>query len=76
MIEFAEKAKKFEELKKMFEAALELYKKGMWKKAIKEFENIIKKYPNDKPSKLFIERANEFKKKGISNAGIHKMTKK
>ncbi|GEM_PF-2112254 len=69
-------AKKFEELKKMFEAALELYKKGMWKKAIKEFENIIKKYPNDKPSKLFIERANEFKKKGISNAGIHKMTKK
>lgn len=42
----------------LFSNALALYRRREWKKSIEKFNEILNNYPNDYPSKLFIERAN------------------
>ncbi len=47
------------ELKLLFEdfyEGLYFYREGSWEKALKVFENILKTYPNDKPTQLFLNR--------------------
>jgi Tetratricopeptide repeat. len=39
-----------------FAEALSLYRKQQWKKAIKCFEEILKRFPDDGPSKTYIRR--------------------
>ncbi len=48
-----------DKLKKMFDEfskGLSLYRDGKWHQAMQLFDNILKIYPNDKPSKLFLNR--------------------
>jgi adenylate cyclase len=39
-----------------FSKGLSLYRDGKWHQAMQLFDNILKIYPNDKPSKLFLNR--------------------
>jgi class 3 adenylate cyclase/CHASE2 domain-containing sensor protein len=44
-----------------FEKGLELYWKRDWDGAIKQFESLLKKKPDDSPSELFLARSQDFK---------------
>ncbi len=45
---------------KLFEQGLSLYREKKFKDAILKFEEALKVYPDDGPSKVFIERCNYF----------------
>ena len=45
---------------KYFELGLKLYREKKFKEAILKFEEALKHYPEDSPSKVFIERCNYF----------------
>jgi adenylate cyclase len=48
------------ELMERFEQALEGYREGRWETALASFENLLKDFPDDGPSRLFIHRCHDF----------------
>ncbi|MCB1168128.1 MAG: tetratricopeptide repeat protein [Leptospiraceae bacterium] len=48
------------ELLKRYNAALKLYKERQWKAAIDAFKKALEIDPNDGPSRLYIQRSEEY----------------
>jgi adenylate cyclase len=53
-------SEELKELKKIYEEGIEYYKIKDWKKAEEIFKMALKKFPNDGPIKLYLERVIEF----------------
>jgi len=56
-------AKEQEELITIYNEALALYKQRNWKDAKEAFNRALKVVPEDGPSKLYVERCNEYLKR-------------
>ena len=54
--------KEKEEVLKYYNLGLTAYKQRKWDEAIRAFERALSIDPNDGPSDVYLERANEFKK--------------
>jgi len=61
-----------------FEQGMELYKKQQWDRAIKFFNDLVMQYPNDGPSRVYLNRCQELKNKPpLENwDGIYRLTTK
>lgn len=59
LLDFALKRADHEERIELWMRGLELYRRGEWEDAIPAFEEVLKRYPDDGPSILFIERCEE-----------------
>ncbi|HEX7959329.1 MAG TPA: CHASE2 domain-containing protein, partial [Terriglobales bacterium] len=59
LVDFALKRADHEQRIQLWMQGLELYRRGAWEEAIPAFEDVLKRYPDDGPSILFIERCEE-----------------
>jgi adenylate cyclase len=59
LLDFALKRADHEERIRLWMRGLEQYRRAAWVDAITEFEEVLKRYPDDGPSILFIERCEE-----------------
>lgn len=59
LLDFALKRGDHEERIQLWMQGLELYRHAAWEEAIPAFEEVLKRYPDDGPSILFIERCEE-----------------
>jgi adenylate cyclase len=50
-----------QELATIFSEGLHVYRKQQWEQAIKLFNSVLREYPDDTPSRVFIARCNEYK---------------
>jgi tetratricopeptide (TPR) repeat protein len=53
--------KEKEEVLRLYNAGLDAYKKRKWDEAIDFFEKALKVDPNDGPSKLYLDRCQQYK---------------
>ena len=70
--------KEKEEILRLYDAGLEAYKKRKWDEAIDYFDKALKVDPNDGPSKVYLERARQYKQTPPSDDwdGVFIMTTK
>jgi adenylate cyclase len=59
LLDFALKRESHEERIQLWVQGLELYRRAAWEEAIGAFEEVLKSYPDDGPSIVFIERCEE-----------------
>jgi adenylate cyclase len=59
---------KINRLKEKFAAALAIYRAGKWEEAEQYFNAIVAEFPNDRPSKMYLERCQFFKGTPFSEA--------
>jgi adenylate cyclase len=59
LLDFALKRESHEERIQLWMQGLELYRRAAWEEAIGAFEEVLKSYPDDGPSIVFIERCEE-----------------
>jgi len=68
---------KWEDLARLFEEALEWYRKGSWDEAVAAFRKVLERYPDDPPSKIYVERCGELRSHPPEQwDGVYTMTKK
>jgi adenylate cyclase len=68
---------KWEERARLFEEALEWYRKGSWDEAVAGFRKVLERCPGDPPSKIYVERCGELKSHPPEQwDGVYTMTKK
>jgi adenylate cyclase len=60
LIALAADSPKYGDLLNRFAQGLEAYRHGQWKAAIEIFQELVRDYPQDGPSRVFIERCQEF----------------
>src|SRR5262249_34897964 len=59
LLDFALKDREHQERIQLWMRGLEFYRRAAWEEAIGAFEEVLKLYPNDGPSIVFIERCEE-----------------
>ena len=60
LLAFAPDAAKYEDLRARFHEALTAYRRQSWKQAIRGFEDVLVRYPEDGPSQVLLRRSQEF----------------
>ena len=68
---------KWEERARLFEEALDLYRKGSWDDAIGAFRKILERCPDEHPAAIYIERCEKLKAHPPESwDGVYTMTTK
>jgi adenylate cyclase len=61
LLDFANAAPKYAELRARFADALRAYRSQCWQQAIEKFEQLLRTYPQDGPSREFLRRCHEYR---------------
>jgi adenylate cyclase len=62
----------------LFEAGLKAYRRREWKAAVSWFEQVLDFVPEDTPSKVYVQRCNEYRKMPPANEwdGVYELRAK